>query len=99
MLYNKYNKMNQDTCMKIAVYAVIFIVVILVVRYFLNNVDKNKDRIAEDINHNKHIMLTILEKDKKTVQWLQDELSVEISSIEKWLMAKDYKTYIRIPKL
>jgi hypothetical protein len=68
-------------------------------KYFLDNVFKNKENILKDIDYNKNIMTNILEKDKKTVQWLKNYLSVEISSIEKWLMTKDYKTYIRIPKI
>jgi hypothetical protein len=68
-------------------------------KYFLDNVFKNKENILKDIDYNKNIMTNILEKDKKTVRWLKNYLSVEISSIEKWLMTKDYKTYIRIPKI
>lgn len=66
--------------------------------YFLDNVSKHKDQILEDINHNKDIMFSILNRDQQLMDWLQNELSVTRESIEKWLMAKDFKTYIRIPK-
>lgn len=51
--------MNQDTCMKVAVYAVIAIVVILVVRHFLNqenfaNEHKNKHHIHKTHHKVKH---------------------------------------------
>lgn len=67
--------------------------------YFLDNVDKYKDQIAKDIEHNKSVMFAILERDKELIKWLKQELLVSDASIEKWLMAKDFKTYIRIPKL
>jgi hypothetical protein len=67
-------------------------------RYFLDNIDKNKNRILNDINYNKSIMFNILEKNNTLVEWLQTELALTTSSIEKWLMVKDFKTYIRIPK-
>ena len=41
--------MNQDTCMKVAVYAVIAIVVILVVRYYLN-----QEHFANEHHEHKH---------------------------------------------
>lgn len=41
--------MNQDTCMKVAVYAVIAIVVILVVRYYLN-----QEGFADEHKHHSH---------------------------------------------
>jgi hypothetical protein len=44
-------------------------------------------------------MFDILEKDNKLVEWMRAELHVTADSIEKWLMVKDFKTYIRIPKL
>lgn len=66
--------------------------------YFLNNVSKHKEQIINDIEHNKKIMFSILERDNKLIEWLRHDLSVSKSSIEKWLMAKDFKTYIRIPK-
>jgi hypothetical protein len=44
-------------------------------------------------------MFEILEKDNKLVEWMNTELHVTADSIEKWLMAKDFKTYIRIPKI
>jgi hypothetical protein len=66
--------------------------------YFLNNVSKHKDQILEDIEHNKKIMFDILERDNKLIEWLRHDLSVAEDSIEKWLMVKDFKTYIRIPK-
>lgn len=66
--------------------------------YFLNNVSKYKEQIINDIGHNKRIMFSILERDNKLIEWLRHDLSVSEDSIEKWLMAKDFKTYIRIPK-
>ena len=68
-------------------------------RYFLDNVSKHKEQIIEDINHNRTVMFDILEKDNKLVEWMHTELHVTSDSIEKWLMTKDFKTYIRIPKL
>ena len=41
--------MNQDTCMKVAVYAVIAIIVILVVRYYLN-----QEHFANEHKHHEH---------------------------------------------
>ena len=41
--------MNQDTCMKVAVYAVVAIVVILVIRYYLRH-----ERFANEHHHHKH---------------------------------------------
>lgn len=66
--------------------------------YFLNNVSKHKDQILEDIEHNRKIMFDILERDNKLIEWLRHDLLVAEDSIEKWLMVKDFKTYIRIPK-
>lgn len=68
-------------------------------QYFLDNVSKHKDQIFEDIKHNRNIMFDILKKDNKLVSWMRTELAVTADSIEKWLMAKDFKTYIRIPKI
>jgi hypothetical protein len=68
-------------------------------QYFLENVSKYKGQIAEDIKHNKKIMFDILNKNNTVVDWLHTDLSVATDSIEKWLMTKDFKTYIRIPKI
>lgn len=67
--------------------------------YFLDNVDRYKDQIAKDIEHNKSVMFAILERDKALIQWLKEDLLVSDASIEKWLMSKDFKTYIRIPNI
>ncbi len=41
--------MNQDTCMKVAIYAVVAIVVILVIRYFLQ-----EEHFADEHKHHSH---------------------------------------------
>jgi hypothetical protein len=68
-------------------------------QYFLDNVSTYKEQIIDDIKHNRTVMFEILEKDNKLVEWMNTELHVTADSIEKWLMAKDFKTYIRIPKI
>jgi hypothetical protein len=68
-------------------------------QYFLDNVSKHKEQMIDDIKHNRTVMFDILEKDNKLVEWMRAELHVTADSIEKWLMVKDFKTYIRIPKL
>jgi hypothetical protein len=43
-------------------------------------------------------MFDILKRDQKMIEWLKTELSVSQSSIDRWLLTKDFKTYIRIPE-
>jgi hypothetical protein len=68
-------------------------------QYFLDNVSKYKEQITKDIEHNKNVMFGILNKNNELVDWLHTHLSVTTDSIDKWLMTKDFKTYIRIPKI
>jgi hypothetical protein len=68
-------------------------------QYFLDNISTHKEQIINDIKHNRTVMFEILEKDNRLVEWMKTELEVTTDSIEKWLMAKDFKTYIRIPKI
>lgn len=66
--------------------------------YFLDAVVDNVEQINIDIDHNRTVMFDILKRDQKMIEWLKTELSVEQSSIDRWLLTKDFKTYIRIPK-
>ena len=67
-------------------------------RYFLDTVADKIEQINIDIDHNRRVMFDILNRDQKMIEWLKTELSVSQSSIERWLLTKDFKTYIRIPK-
>jgi hypothetical protein len=67
-------------------------------RYFLDTVVDKIEQINIDIDHNRRVMFDILNRDQKMIEWLKTELSVSQSSIERWLLTKDFKTYIRIPK-
>ena len=67
-------------------------------RYFLNNVIDCVEQINIDINHNRAAMFDILNRNKQMLEWLKAELDVDQLSINKWLLTKDFKTYIRIPK-
>lgn len=66
--------------------------------YFLDNIFNNIDQINTDIQHNKRVMFQIIKDNQQVIEWLQNDLNVDQSSIAKWLSAKDFKTYIRIPK-
>ena len=67
-------------------------------RYFLDTAVDKIEQINIDIDHNRRVMFDILNRDQKMIEWLKNELSVSQSSIEQWLLKKDFKTYIRIPK-
>jgi hypothetical protein len=67
-------------------------------RYFLDAVVHKVEQINIDIDHNRTVMFDILDRDQKMIEWLKTELSVSQSSIDRWLLTKDFKTYIRIPK-
>jgi hypothetical protein len=67
-------------------------------RYFLNNIADHVEKINTDINHNRTVMFDILNRDQKMIEWLKVELTVDQTSIDRWLLTKDFKTYIRIPK-
>lgn len=66
--------------------------------FFLNNIPKNVDQLNSDIEYNKKIMFDIIEENHKIIGWLKKDLNVDQESINKWLLVKDFKTYIRIPK-
>ena len=66
--------------------------------YFLDNMFDHITQINMDIQHNKQVMLNIVEHNLKTIDWLKHNLNVDQSSIEKWLMTKDFKPFIRVPK-
>ena len=66
--------------------------------YFLDTVADNIEQINIDIDHNRTVMFDILKRDQKMIEWLKTELSVSQSSIDRWLLTKDFKTYIRIPE-
>lgn len=67
-------------------------------RYFLDNILTHKEQINIDIEHNRRVMFEILDRDQKTIEWLKIDLKIDQTSIDKWLLTKDFKTYIRIPK-
>ena len=67
-------------------------------RYFLDTVADNIEQINIDIDHNRRVMFDILDRDQKMIEWLKTELSISQTSIDRWLLTKDFKTYIRIPK-
>jgi hypothetical protein len=66
--------------------------------YFLDTVADNIEQINIDIGHNRTVMFDILKRDQKMIEWLKTELNVSQSSIDRWLLTKDFKTYIRIPE-
>jgi hypothetical protein len=66
--------------------------------YFLDTVADNIEQINIDIGHNRTVMFDILKRDQKMIEWLKTNLSVSQSSIDRWLLTKDFKTYIRIPE-
>jgi hypothetical protein len=66
--------------------------------FFLNNVTDHVEQINIDIAHNRTIMFDIINCNHKIIEWLTTELNVEKSSIDRWLLTKDFKTYIRIPR-
>lgn len=72
--------------------------VVLNTCYFLNNITAHVEKINIDINHNRVVMFDILNRDQKMIEWLKTELNVDQTSINHWLLTKDFKTYIRIPK-
>jgi len=73
--------------------------VVVNAKYFLENMHKNTDDIKKDIEHNYNIFFKIVEENNRKKIWLERHLNVSKNSIEKWFLSKDFKTFIRIPKI
>jgi hypothetical protein len=65
---------------------------------FINSIDKNSSIIKSAVQNNFNVLLQVLEQNKNIKNWLRQRLNVDTNSIDKWLAAKDYRSFIRIPK-
>lgn len=66
--------------------------------FMLDTIHENREQINNDIKHNYRVMFDIIQDNFKILEWLRKDLLVDEESIDKWLLVKDFKTYIRIPK-
>ena len=67
-------------------------------KMFMDAILTHRNAINNLIEGNRKVFLSVVERNFKIQQWIENNLEVDSFSINKWFNSKDYETFIRVPE-